>query len=65
MRGWKPLKVCSMVCSQKKPKTFMVMPVTQPSMAARRVVCRCMATMRGTQATNASGHTSMPANASQ
>ena len=65
MGAGKPLKVWSIFCSQKKPTTFIVSPATQPRRAARRAVCRCIATRSGTHATKASGQTSMPAKASQ
>ena len=65
MIGWKPLKVWSMFCSQKKPQTFIVTPASHPRSRARRAVCRCIATRSGTHATNVRGQTSIPANASQ
>ena len=65
MNAGKPLKVWSICCNQKNPVTFIVVPASHPRSAARRAVWRCMATRSGTQVTNASGHTSMPAKASQ
>ncbi len=61
----KPLKVWSILWSQKNPATFIVRPAVHPRRAVRRAVCPRMATISGTQATRASGHISMPGNASQ
>ena len=60
-----PLNVDSIPWSHQKPATFMVIPATQPSSIVRRDVCPCIATSSGTHATKASGHTSIPGNASQ
>ena len=65
MKPGKPLKVSSICMSQMKPQTFIVSPESHASSVARRVDCPCIATTRGTHATNASGQTSMPAKASQ
>ncbi len=60
-----PLNVRSICWSQKKPATFIVVPAVQPSSVARRTPWPRIATMRGTHATNVSGQTSIPGNASQ
>ena len=66
MGAGKPLKVWSIFCSQKKPKTFIVMP-GDPAEEQRRAGRSAGASpaSSGTHATKARGQTSMPAKASQ